>query len=274
MSVALLEPRGSCESHLPRSKARFYREALLALNASDVPYLVGGTYALSHYTGITRRTKDLDIFVQRADLEAILDVLAGIGCRTEIPFPHWLGKAFQNEYLIDVIHASGDGSASVDGLWFENAERGAAFGVPVLLNPAEEMIWSKAFIMERDRCDGADIGHLLLARAERLSWPRLLERFGPHWRVLFAHLVLFGFSYPSRRDLIPSGVLHELMRRMREETDAAPPQNSICNGTLLSRSYRIDVERLGFEDGRVAPAGSVNAEELEPWLQAFPKEFD
>src|SRR4029077_5175927 len=114
MPIALLEPRGSCESHLPRAKARFYREALLALNASGVPYLVGGTYALSHYTGITRRTKDLDLFVRRSDLASVLRALAEIGCRTEIPFPHWLGKAHRSTYLIDVIHASGDGSARVD----------------------------------------------------------------------------------------------------------------------------------------------------------------
>jgi hypothetical protein len=42
------------------------------------------------------------------------------------------------------------------------------------------MIWSKAFIMERERFDGADVMHLIHENANRLDWNRLLERFGQH----------------------------------------------------------------------------------------------
>ena len=41
----------------------FYRRALMALQAAQVPFLVGGGYALAHYAGIIRHTKDFDIFV-------------------------------------------------------------------------------------------------------------------------------------------------------------------------------------------------------------------
>jgi hypothetical protein len=34
---------------------------------------------------------------------------------------------------------------------------------------AEEVIWSKAFVTERERYDGADIMHVLLACAETLD---------------------------------------------------------------------------------------------------------
>jgi hypothetical protein len=44
-------------------------------------------------------------------------------------------------------------------------------GVPVRLCPPEEIIWSKAFIMERERYDGADISHLIRACQGRLDWP-------------------------------------------------------------------------------------------------------
>ena len=37
----------------PHARA-FYRRALLALQAAQVPFLVGGGYALAHYTGIMR----------------------------------------------------------------------------------------------------------------------------------------------------------------------------------------------------------------------------
>ena len=52
--------------------------------------------------------------------------------------------------------------------------------VPVHLAAAEEMIWSKAFVMERERYDGADILHILRKSAREVDWVRLLRRFGPH----------------------------------------------------------------------------------------------
>ncbi len=50
----------------PRT-SRFYVNALAVLAEAKVPYLLGGAYALAHYTGIARHTKDLDLFVRPAD---------------------------------------------------------------------------------------------------------------------------------------------------------------------------------------------------------------
>ena len=40
----------------------FYREALEMLNESGASYMLGGAFAIFHYTGIYRDTKDLDVF--------------------------------------------------------------------------------------------------------------------------------------------------------------------------------------------------------------------
>src|SRR4051812_1066855 len=98
--------------------ARFYLEALAAMRDSGVPFLVGGAYALGHYTGIVRHTKDLDLFVRPEDSQRTLDVLADAGYRTEITFRHWLGKAFSGDDFVDVIYASGNGACPVDDGWF------------------------------------------------------------------------------------------------------------------------------------------------------------
>ncbi len=92
--------------------------------------------------------------------------------------PHWLGKVYGIEAFIDVIFRSGNGVAEVDDGWFENAVPEQVFGMDVGLCPVEEILWSKGFVMERERFDGADMVHLLCARAEMLDWPRLLDRFG------------------------------------------------------------------------------------------------
>src|SRR5262249_30892737 len=152
-------------------------------------------YAYARYTGVVRHTKDFDLFLRPEDSERALTALTRAGYQTELTFPHWLGKAHRGNDFVDLIYSSGNGLARVDERWFEHAVEGEVLGVPAKLAPAEEILWSKAFIMERERFDGADVAHLLLCCAQNLDWDRLLARFGPHWRVLLTHLLLFGYVY-------------------------------------------------------------------------------
>src|SRR5262249_14022229 len=152
----------------------------------------------------------------------------------------------------------GNGVVEVDDEWFEHAHEAEILGVPVGLVPPEEMLWSKAYVMERERYDGADIAHILRAAGPTLNWDRLLRRFGPHWRVLRSHLVLYGFTYPSERAKVPHRVIRELSDRMLAESEDPAPPDHVCQGTLLSRAqYLTDIERQGLEDGRVEPRGPM-----------------
>lgn len=259
----------------PEAAAAIYQHVLQLLNASGVPFLVGGAYAFAVYSGVERHTKDLDLFVRRVDFERVGEVMAGAGYETELTHPHWLGKVHAGPVFIDLIFNSGNGLTTVDDSWFEHAPSAEVLGEPVKLMPVEEMIWSKMFIMERERYDGADVAHLLHACAKSLDWPRLLERLGDHWRVLLSHLVLFGFIYPAERALVPTWVMDELLDRLRAETHAPAPQGELCQGTLLSRAqYLHDVERQGYDDGRVAPFGTMSAEDVAAWTEAIPERKD
>src|SRR5262249_23477663 len=181
-----------------------------------------------------------------------------------------LAKAFCGGDFVDIIFSSGNGVAAVDAGCFAHAIPDRVFGLDVRLCPPEEIIWSKAFIMERERYDGADIAHLIRALGERLDWQRLRARFDAHWRVLFNHLVLFGFIYPSERAKVPAWLIDELTQRLREETNAPPPGECICRGTLISRAqYLIDVDRWGYLDGRLTPHGNMSAEEIDIWTAAI-----
>lgn len=244
----------------------FYRSILRKLNKSGIPFLVGGACMLEHIAGIVRPTKDLDLHVKQEDVERMFAILDAAGYRTEITFSHWLGKIFQGETFVDVIFSSGNGVCKVDDEWFEHADEGKVWGVPVRFCAPEEAIWSKAFVMERERYDGADVAHLLLACAERMDWHRLLRRFGPHWRVLLSHLILFEFIYPVKRHLVPDWLWRDLWEQMRGERNEPPIDNRLCQGTLLSRTqYLHDVERGRYRDARLGPHGSMTAEEVAQW---------
>ena len=254
------------------AKAELYRAALEMLNRSGVPYMVGGTYAFQYYAGISRTTKDFDIFVRPRDVTRILEALMRAGFKTEIAFSHWLAKAHHGDKFIDVIYSSGNGVAEVDDEWFAHAVDEEVLGAPVKLCPPEEMIWSKAMIMERERYDGADVAHLLRHCSGLLNWERLVRRFGNNWRVLLSHLVLFGFIYPGERALIPSALMKDLVNRLLAELEVPTRNSKVCQGTLLSRAqYLVDVDEWGYEDARATPRGSMTEAQIEEWTAAIDK---
>jgi Uncharacterised nucleotidyltransferase len=257
--------------HMPTvddAKAGFYVDALGRLGAARIPFLIGGAFALARYTTIDRNTKDIDLYLRASDMPATLALMEQAGYRTELPFPHWLAKVHCNGSFMDLIFSSGNGLMRVDDLWFEHAVEHEVLGMRVRLCPPEEMVWSKAFIQERERFDGADVMHLLRERGPRLDWPHLLARFGDHWPVLFSHIVMFRYVYPDRHGQVPAWVVDELTRRLASVHPE--PDRHVCRGTLLSREqYLNDIEQHGYEDARVVPHGAMTPAEREIWTAAI-----
>src|SRR5262249_49926674 len=197
----------------------FYRKVLGILSRASVPFLMGGGFALEFYTHLGRGKKDMDLLIKREDLEEVFEAFNKSGFKPELTFSHWLGKVYCENDFVDIIFNSGNGLCEVDDLWFKHAVCGEVFGFPVKFCPPEEMIWTKAFVMERERYDGADVMHLLYKCSEQLDWTRLVTRFDSHWQVLLSHLILFGYIYPSERQRIPHSVLQQLLARLDNEFD-------------------------------------------------------
>ena len=258
---------------IPPETLAFYRRAVDTLLEAGMPFLVGGSYAFERYTGISRHSKDFDIFARESDTERILDVLARIGCRPERTFPHWLAKAYLGDDYVDVIYGGGSGIAMVDEEWFEHSVEGVVLGARVRLIPAEEMIWSKAFVMERERYDGADIAHIMLRQGAHLDWQRLLRRFGEDWRLLMSYVVLFGYVYPSERDRIPQWVVDALAGRLCQEAATPPPAENVCRGPVISRlQYLHDIHEWGARDVRLEPRVNMTPDDIARWTAAALRE--
>ena len=263
---------GAPPSPRPRAASatrRFFRRSLLDIRAGGFEALVGGGYALEGLLGAGRSPRDLDLFVRRRDVKPLLRHLESRGYQIEDVFPHWLAKVRRGGDHVDLIFDGGNGACPVDDEWFEHGVPARVLDVDVRLCPPEEMIWSKSFVMERERFDGADVAHLLREYAETLDWTRLLRRFGRHWHILHAHLVLFSFIYPSERHRIPAAVVRRGMRRMEAEM-LAPGPEPVCRGTLISRAqYLVDTKQWGYRDARLAPLGGMTREEESIWTAAI-----
>jgi hypothetical protein len=252
-----------------RSMSEFCQDIIRLLTEHRIEFLVGGYDAFKDHSGISRETKDFDLITRPSDVSVVIQLCREAGFGAELVFKHWLAKIHDHQNFIDLIFNSGNGVCAVDDNWFARAPIRLIFDLPVKMIPVEELLWQKAYIMERERYDGADIAHLLLKCAKQIDWEHLLFRFGPDWRVLLTHLLLFGFIYPAKRGLIPSHVLTELLSRVETEQRSEPPGLNICNGPLLSRiQFITDLEEKAFRDGRLSERNAMTEEDIKEWTAA------
>ena len=259
---------------LDLAAADFYGDIIRRLREAEIPFLVGGGFAFSTYTGIVRDTKDLDIFVLPADVHRILALISQAGYKTNNKFPHWLAKIYHEDRLIDVIYSSGNGVCPVTLDWFDNSSEATVVGQIVRLTGPEEMIWQKAFIMERHRYDGADVNNLLHACHGRLDWERLHHRFREHRLLLLSHLLLYRFVYPGDQSHECNATIQKLIEELPSDLETTEgselSQAPLCRGTLLSLlEYQPAIEQWGYRDARLAPDGNMTAAEVEHWSKTF-----
>lgn len=234
----------------PNQKENLYRKVLEILLKNKIPFLVGGTYALSKYTGIERETHDLDLFCKAGEVLHIIGILEKAGFQTEMSDARWLAKVLgkPGSHVIDFIFGTPQGIVIVDDSWFEKIHSSELFGQKVRLVPPEEMIWSKSYRHNKFHFEGADVNHLILKTGENLDWKRILNKMEAHWELLFSTLLEFRFVYPSERHLIPGWLMEELMSRLTDQISSPLPKEKITRGPLLDIDpYKIDVEEWGFK---------------------------
>lgn len=266
----MVQSQGSIGQEESTTADRFYGKVLGALRKHDVRYMLGGSHAASFYTGRAPHTKDLDIFLPPSEVGNALKALQCAGMETEQPYPFWIAKARDGDDFVDLIYRAASGLWEVEEEWLGRAVRTDLWGVPVAVCAVEELLWSKAALMDRDRYDGNDVLHLFQAKAHELDWERLRRLAGDDWRILLAHITLFGYVYPDLIPLVPRHLLAELsLHLLSERPQEGEDTEALCRGTLISNSqYQVDVEQLGYQDARVRPWGRLDPEELAPWVAA------
>jgi Nucleotidyl transferase of unknown function (DUF2204) len=233
----------------PPDAQAFYAESLRLLHESKIPFLLSGTYAVSAYTGIVRPTKDLDVFCKAGDFPRILAYFQERGYRSEVEDERWIGKVFSDKHFFDVIFNFSTADIPITDEWFEGAETIEVYGSEAMITKPTELIWSKAFVQDRYRYDGADVAHVILKKSEEIEWAKLMTYMELHWEVLLTHLLNFRYIYPSERDLVPRWVMQELTNRLCAHLDMPEPHVKVCRGRLFSpRDYITDITEWGFAD--------------------------
>ncbi len=228
---------------------KFYKKLLQTLIKSKCPFMVGGTFAFSEYTGIERPTGDIDIRIAYDDHPAVLKKLAENGYKPELKEIelNWLAKVYDDQgYYTDIIFAERNGLFKVETDWFKRAKKGEVLNNKVLLEPVEELIISKSYVQNRHRNDDGDVVHLMLRQGKNIDWHHLMNKMEPHWELLMGHLLNFLFVYPSEREVIPKWLFEHLVGKLEDRLSHPPTEDKITRGLLLSNDYQVGVSLWGF----------------------------
>jgi hypothetical protein len=208
------------ETFIPERMRRIFRQALEILNSREIPYVVGGAYALSFYTGVSRHTHDLDVYLEKKYVQDAVDALLSIGFKDYGEMAagdrDWIYHAVKRDVLIDLIWQPPNGIHPVDESFYARGSEGEFVGVPVRFLPADELAWAKVFTLNRHRCDWFDVFRLIRASPEGFDWQRLLSNMGEHWPLLLSLIIIYDWAYPDEAFRVPDEVRKELLRRKAE----------------------------------------------------------
>jgi hypothetical protein len=189
-----------------------FKEGTDALDAHQVPYVVGGGIAVWAY-GRRRWTKDIDVFVTPDDAEKALTALEAGGFRTEKTDPAWIYKAFKRHEMIDIIFKS-KGEIYLDAEALRRGEDRVVDDIRFICMAPEDLIIRKIFSMIEERPDWYDGISVIDGVDGQLDWKYFAKRAEKDPGRVLSFLLYAESEYPRERVLIPKWIIKDLAKQV------------------------------------------------------------
>jgi hypothetical protein len=239
-----LEKSAAWLERLPPEQWLIYKAVMAGARRRGLRFAVGGGFATMTYTRQWRDTKDIDFFIMERDKEEMIGILAECGLEDyydqQAYERHWIYRSYKGEIIVDVIWAMANRRAVVDEGWLDGPP--VEFGDERFhLVPAEETLWSKLYVLQRERCDWPDGLSLIYAMGPELNWRRVLDRVEDDAPLLSALLSVFGWLCPDRARELPRWLWSEF--RARQTQGDADLGHEVNRASLLdSRPWLTPTE--------------------------------
>ena len=117
--------------------------------------------------------------------------------------PAWIYRGHRGDVIVDAIWAMANKRTVVDDRWTDSGPLIQLCGQSFRVIPAEELIWSKLYVLQRDRCDWPDIFNLVYATGPHLDWEHLFARVAEDRPLLKGILSIFSWLCPGRALALP-----------------------------------------------------------------------
>ena len=199
---------------IPEDQWQIYKRVIGDAKQREIPFALGGAFCRAHYTGLWRNTKDIDLYVLPKHKDAMIETVTAAGLQDyydTLPYDRsWIYRSHCGEIIVDIIWAMANGRGQVDEEWIFNGPETNLRGELLRVIPAEEIIWDKLYIMQRDRCDWPDALNLIYATGAVLDWHHIFERLGDDEPLLAGLLSVFGWLCSAGGQIVPRWVWSRL----------------------------------------------------------------
>jgi hypothetical protein len=199
-------PRIKWAKQIPEDEWAVYEPVLDEIQKREIPFALGGAFAVATYTGCWRNTKDLDLYVLPEHKDQMIAALTDLGFEDYFDTlgydRWWIYRSSRDGSIIDVIWAMANHRQQIDSLWMSGPEV-TLRGHRMRALPAEAILWDKCYIMQRDRCDWPDVLNLLYAAGPEIDWEMLLGRIGDDIPLIAGALSVFRWVAPGRAAELP-----------------------------------------------------------------------
>ena len=214
-----------------------YQRVIAASHAAGLQFAVGGGFAVGHYTGLWRESKDMDLYVLRQDAPILQNILTEAGLVDyfdQLPYDRaWIYRAIKDKVIVDIIWAMANHKNDVDQRWIACGPEITLGGETVRFVPPEEMIWAKLYVLQRDRSDWPDALNMISAQRRNLNWRHLLDRLRDDAPLLFALLTVFRWMCPNLAQDLPAWLWREVDKQ--DDSKSSSPEIWRQRADLLDR---------------------------------------
>jgi hypothetical protein len=208
-------------------KWAIYRQVLAMALGRRIPFAVGGGTATMVYTGRPRQSKDIDLFLAPDRREEMIQVTRDCGLcdlYEEQPYDrNWIYRAHDGAAIVDIIWSMANYRSQVDANWLEDGPEIELDGMRFHLVPAEETLWCKLYILQRDRCDWPDALNIVNTVGPELDWDRVIARLEGDTPLLSGLLSVFAWLCPDRARDLPRSLWRQLHLESPATTAGATP---------------------------------------------------
>ena len=244
----LKEPQQISPQHVSPEEWTLFETAMRAAREANVPFMVGGAFALGVYTERWRPSKDIDLLILPRDRDAAIDALTKAGFKDYYDQLHydrgWIYRSTRDNYIVDVIWRMANRRADVDECWFDNAPEVSVREEVFKIVPPEELLWHKLYVLQRDRCDWPDVFNLLYAVGHKLDWKYLIGRMEDDMQLMNAALNIYCWLCPGRSSRLPKSVRDKF--HLDDAGESAPPVLEKNVSYLDSRDWFVGAEPNRF----------------------------
>jgi hypothetical protein len=187
-----------------------YNNVVHQVTARGIPFAIGGSLGMAVYAGLLRPSKDLDIYVTPENKDKMIQVMTDVGLRDyydKLPYDRgWIYRSTTDDVIVDTIWQMANRRAAVDENWLTRGPEITVDDQTVRLIPIEEMIWSKLYVLQRERSDWPDILNLIDRRTSEIDWRYLLSRVGEDAPLLGAILTTYAWLSPENALNLPGWI--------------------------------------------------------------------